>query len=166
MLQWWIAAVLLVVILSLFFLTDDGSLKTGSAMPSEVQGTFTLLLHGCRTSDALDNVAILKKEGDPYTIELYAPGFMYSVKSGLSGTTALKEAEQFVRCNINSERSQLRKIIGPAGNSIGYEVRPLYSASMFGRDDILNVRYAVKERKIVAYVNLDPTIEKQRTYTP
>jgi hypothetical protein len=163
MVQWWVVAAILLVILSIFFFADGGHLKTESAAPSEVQGTFTLLLYGCRTSDALDNVAILKREGDPYTFEIYAPDFMYSVKPGLSAAAALKEAEQFVRCNINSERSQLLRIIGPAGNSIGYEVRPLYSISMFGRDDILDIQYTIKERKVVVYVKLDPAVERQRT---
>jgi hypothetical protein len=135
---------------------------TEAAVSSEVQGTFTLILYGCRSSDDIENMAVLDKEGDAFTFEIFAPDFSYTVKTGVPAGEALAEAEKFVRCNINSEGSQLKKILGPAGNSIGFELRPLYSPVRFGIQDVLNVTYTVKERQVAAYIKLDPDVDRSR----
>jgi len=57
----------------------------------------------------------------------------------------------------------LHRILSPAGAGIGFELRPLYSAATFGRDDILDVRYSIKDRKIVVRIELDPSIDRQAT---
>ena len=156
-----IAAIILVIIVGLVVLSGNSYLKTEAANPAEVQGQFTLLLYGSSSRNDLANVAILDKEGDPYSFEIYAPDFSFTVQAGLSAEQALQEAERFVRRNIHFERSRLHRILSPAGAGIGYELRPLYSISTFGRDDILNVRYSIKERKIVVHIELDPEIERQ-----
>jgi hypothetical protein len=57
-----IAAVLLIII-GLFFFMGNDHLKTETAAPAEVQGTYTVLLHGCRHSDDLENIDILTGKG-------------------------------------------------------------------------------------------------------
>jgi len=148
------------IIVGLFFMARNGHLETEAAAPAEVKGTFTLLLHGCRYPDDLENIAILGKEGDAHSFEIYAKDSAYMVKNGLTGEQALKEAEQFVRCNIHFERTGLRKILIPGGGSIGFEVQPIYSASRFGTNPVLDVHYAIRGRKVTVYVKLDPEIEK------
>jgi hypothetical protein len=157
-----IAAVVVLIIIALISLSGENHLKTEVANPADVQGKFTLLLYGCSSLNDLANIAILDKEGDPYSFEIYASDISYAIKTGLNATEALREAEQFVRSNIQSERSQLRRILSPAGAGIGYELRPLYSVVTFGKDDILDVRYVIRDRKIVVHIELDPTIELQR----
>ena len=158
-----IAAVVVLIIIALISLSGNNHLKTEAANLAEVQGKFTLLLYGCSSRDDLANIAILDKEGDPYSLEIYAPDFSYTTKAGLNAAEALREAERFVRCNFQSERSQLRRILGPAGAGVGFELRPLYSVVTFGKDDVLDVRYVIKDRKIVVHIELDPAIELQRT---
>jgi hypothetical protein len=81
------------------------------------------------------------------------------VKTGLTAEEALKQAELFIRCSVHYQQSRLSKILDPTGNIIGYEVRPLYSPIRFGRYDVLDIQYTIKDNKIVVYVKLDPTIE-------
>jgi len=135
-------------------------LKTEETMPAEIQGTYTLLLYGCRSVDDVENVAILDKEGDPFTFDIFAPDFEYKVKTGLPAEEALKAAEQFIRCSFHYQKSQLSRIVGPSGEVIGYEVRPLYSPLRFGRYDLLDIQYTFKADKVVVYIRLDPTVER------
>jgi hypothetical protein len=152
------------IILSLFFFASDKHLKTETALPSEMQGTFTLMLYGCRSADDIENMVLFDKEGDAFTFEIYSPEFSYTVKTNVPAGDALAEAEKFVRCNINCEGSQLRKILGPGGNSIGFELKPLYSPVLFGIRDVLDIGYVIKERKVTAYIKLDSNAEKTRRY--
>ncbi len=154
----------MLIIIGLIYLSGYNRLKTEAAKPADVQGKFSLLLYGCSSQDDLANIAILDKEGDPYSFEIYAPDYSYTRKTGLDGSEALQEAERFVRCNIRSERSRLQRILGPDGTGIGFELRPLYSVAAFGKDDVLDVRYVNKERKILVYIELDPAIEMQRVH--
>jgi hypothetical protein len=145
-----IAAIVLLIIIGVIALSRDSQLKTEAADLAEVQGKFTLLLYGSGFPNDYVNIAILDKEGDPYSFEIYAPDFSYTVKTGLDASQALREAERFVRRNILSERSRLRRVLTPAGAGVGFELRPLYPVTAFGKDDILDVRYSIKDRKIVA----------------
>ena len=157
-----IVVVAALIILSLFFFASDNHLKTEAALPSEMQGTFTLMLYGCRSADDIENMVLFDKEGDAFTFEIHAPGFSYTVKTNVSAGDALAEAEKFVRCNLNCEGSQLRKILGPGGNSIGFELKPLYSPVLFGIRDVLDVSYVIKERKVTAHIKVDSNVEKTR----
>lgn len=129
--------------------------------PAEVTGTYTLLLYGCRYPDDVENVAILDKEGDPYTITIYAPDFRYKMKTGLPAEEALKQAEQFVKCSVHYQQMRFSKIPDTTGNIVGYEARALYSPIRFGMYDVLNVQYVVRDSKIVVYIKLDPTVDNE-----
>jgi hypothetical protein len=145
-------------------LTTGNHLRIEAAKPSEVTGTYTLYLYGCRYPDDLENVALLDKEGGPYTIEIYAPDTRYKVKTGLLAEEALKQAEQFVKCSVHYQDTRFSKIpdqAGTAGNIIGYEVRALYSPIRYGIYDVLDVQYVVQDDKIVVYIKLDPAVEMQ-----
>ncbi len=156
-----IAVIVLAIIISLIVLSGDIHLKTEAANPAEVQGTFRLLLYGSGSPNDFANVAILDREGDPYSFDIHAPKFSYTIRAGLNAAQALQEAERFVRRNIQSERSLLKRVLSPAGAGIGFELRPLYPVTAFGKDDILNVRYSIKDRRIVVRIELDPAIERQ-----
>lgn len=153
----------LVISLTVSACTSMGGrhLRIEPAKPSEVTGTYTLLLYGCRYPDDVENVALLEKEGDPYTIEIYAPDFRYKVKTGLSAEDALKQAEQFVKCSVHYQQTRFSKIPDPAGGIAGYEARGLYSPIRFGMYDVLDVQYVARDNKIVVYIKLDPDVEKE-----
>lgn len=158
------ALVAALVIIGLFVLySADNYLRTELANAAEVQGRFTLLLYGCPSPDELANIAVLDREEDPYSFEIPAPGFASRTRTGLTAAEALQEAEKFVRCNIRSERTAVRRILGPDSRVIGFEVRPLYSVAAFGKDDILDVRYLIRDKQITVQVQLDPAVELQRT---
>ena len=50
----------------------------------------------------------------------------------------------------------------PSCAVIGFELRPSYSVVRFGKDDVVHVRYVIKNRKIVVYLELNPAIELHR----
>jgi hypothetical protein len=158
-----IVAVVVLIIIAIISYSRDNYLKTEAANFADVQGRFTLLLYSCHSRDDLANIAILDSEGDPYSFKIYAPDSSYAIKAGLNATEALQEAERFVRCNMQSERSRLRRILSPAGAGIGFELRPLYPIVTFGKDDVLDVRYSIKDRKIIVHIKLDSAIELQRS---
>src|SRR5512139_1174686 len=102
-----LAILILLVLFGLYALSGERYLKTEPASPAEVQGKFTLFLYGCRSRDDIENVAVLDREEDAYAFEIMAPDFSYTVKRGLNAEDALREAELFVTCNIEFERSRL-----------------------------------------------------------
>lgn len=156
-----IAILLLSLIITSCVLTTGNHLRIEAAKPSEVTGTYTLYLYGCRYPDDLENVALLDKEGGPYTIEIYAPDTRYKVKAGLLAEEALKQAEQFVKCSVHYQDTRFSKIPDPAGNIIAYEVRALYLPIRYGMYDVLDVQYVARDNKIVVYIKLDPAVEMQ-----
>lgn len=140
-------------------------LKTEEVKAEEVTGTFTLVLYGARYSNDLETIAFLDKEGDEYEFEPYAPEFDYKVKKGVSGADALREARKFVSFHNAFWRSQLSKILDGKGNTIGFEVRPLYLPFIYGRDDLLEVNYEIKSGKVIAYIRLTPQVFNNRFFS-
>jgi hypothetical protein len=153
--------VLLLVIASVSFAQAE-YLKTEEVKAEEITGTFTLILYGARFSTDLETIALLDKEGDGYDVEPYAPEFDYKVKKGVPGADALREARKFVNFHNAFWRSQLSKILDEKGNTIGYEVRPLYLPFIYGRSDLLDVNYDIKNGKVIAYIRLTPQIFTHR----
>ncbi|HTG00237.1 MAG TPA: hypothetical protein VK654_06585 [Nitrospirota bacterium] len=153
--------IVLLFIVGLSVRSSDRYLKTDHANFAEVRGTFVLLLCGPRASGELVSVAILDREGDAYTFKIAAPEFSYGVQPGLTAADALQKAEKFVKRHIQSEGVQLRKVLGPGGGEIGFELKPLYPVTAFGRDDIIDVRYEIKERNVTVHIALDSAVEKQ-----
>ena len=158
-----LAALVILIIIGIAALSGDRHLRTEPAVPADVQGKFTLLLSGCSSRDDIENVAILDREEDAYSFEIMAPEFSTTVTSGLSAGAALKKAEEFVRCNINVTRSQLRRVLGPSGAVVGFAVTPLYPVILFGREDVVDMQYTIKGRAIAVRIRLDPVIERART---
>jgi hypothetical protein len=135
-------------------------LKTETADPVEIKGTFTVIFYGGAYADDLETVAILDTEGDQYSFEPFAPDFDYVTKKGLSAGEALAAAEKFIRFHPSFWRTQLIKIIDPEGKSIGFELKPLYIPFIYGTSDVLDVYYwPKKEGKIKVTIKLKPSLE-------
>lgn len=107
------------------------------------------------------NVAFLDKEGDPYTMEIYAPDFQYKTENNVPAGDAFARADQFIRCNVNYQQTQVRKILDLQGNVAGYEVRPLYAPFRYGMLDVMIISYTIRENRIIIYVRLDPRVEAE-----
>src|SRR5512137_1894744 len=98
----------------------DPGLRTEEVPPQDVQGTFTLILHGARHSDDLQTLAVLDREGDAYEFKVFAPDFDYRVKKGVPAREALEEALQFVGFHSSFHRSRVSRILDPQGRTVGY----------------------------------------------
>jgi len=153
-----------VLILILFVFSSSFAiainLKTIEASNEEVKGAFTLILYGGRDMNDIEKLAILDLEGDKYTFEPYAPEFDYRIKKSLAEKEALEMAHEFVSSHNAFYRSQLSRIIDDKGNTIGYELRPLYMPFIYGVSDVLDVYYSLKGEKVRAYIRIIPSVER------
>jgi len=137
-------------------------LKTEEVKTSDVTGTFTLIMYGCGYHGDMDNVAILAGEDAQRPFEIFAPEFSYRIKKNVAARDALKEAERFIGCSSRINQSfHLAKILDGDGNTIGYELRPLYSR-LSAASDVLDISY-VSNGKVTVRIKLKEEIERQLT---
>jgi hypothetical protein len=127
-----------------------------------VTGTYRLILYGCNHLRDLETFALLDREGDGYTFEPFGPDFNYIVEKGVSAEEALKEAEKFITCNPGYIRPQLAKIIEPEGNTLGYEIKPLYLAFVYSVPDVLETYYFLHGDKVIARFRVRPTARESQ----
>ncbi|MFH7319762.1 hypothetical protein ACHHRT_04015 [Desulfurivibrio sp. D14AmB] len=114
--------------------------------------TYTLILHGCNFGNDPATVAFLRREDQPYTLTPYSPEFQYRLHSGLKADKALAQARDFVNCSPHFSHSSLRGILGPAGELIGYELRPSYQPLFFRWRDLLDISYSLRAERVVIYI--------------
>ena len=126
---------------------------------SEIKGSYTVIYYGCNYFNDLETIAFLDKEDGEYNFEPYASDFKYRVNKGVSAEEAIATAIKFVNCNTSFSRVQVSSILAPNGETIGYEVRPLYRPFAYGFDDVLYTNYWLKDGKVVIYVRLLPSIQ-------
>jgi hypothetical protein len=71
-------------------------------------------------------------------------------------------ADKFVSWHSSFVRTQTSKILAPSGEIIGYEIRPLYMLTTFGKEDVMYVDYLLKEHnRIEVHIHLDHDVEKK-----
>lgn len=131
-----------------------------SAEESQVAGSYRLILYGCTHFDDPETLAILDKEEDPYVFEPYTPAFNYRVKKGLSAKEALAEAEKFVDCHNAFRRYQIAGLVDAKGETLGFEVRPLFMPFVFGMEDVIRTDYRIKGDKVIVRIRLSESLEK------
>jgi hypothetical protein len=156
-----VTLLLILILLTANACVNVAYLRTDKSEPSEISGTYTLLLYGGRYSEDVENVAILDKEGDRYSFEIYAPEYDYVAKKDIPAREALAEAEKHAGSHRSFFRSALRAILDPESNVIGYELRPLYHVQEFGDPDILYIDYALKDDTVIAKIRLKYELEKR-----
>lgn len=147
-----LAVLAVLIVLAMQSCMNKHYLRTEKALPAEIAGTYTLLLHGNRYGNDVENVAVLDKEGDRYSFEILAPPYDYSIQSGLSAEEALKKAGEHVRSHHAFLDPWLSRIFDREGNIAGYEMRPLYRPLEFGYSDILYVDYRIRDSKIIVWI--------------
>jgi hypothetical protein len=130
-----------------------------SANPSEIKGTYTLILYGCNYIGDIQNMAILVDEKSEHPVEIYALDAMYKIKRGLLGPQALSEANTFINCSSHTVwQTVLRRISDNGDRTIGYELKPLYRTWEFGLPEVLLSSYSLKNGKVTAYIRLEPGV--------
>jgi hypothetical protein len=142
----------LIIVLAAGYACSQRYLRTESATPGEITGTYTLILYGGNYANSVKNIAILAKEGTPYTFDIYEPSFDYRIIKGVPSREALTAAEKFVRSNPNFWKIQINEILAPQGGVIGYEVKPLYYPTAFGNSDIIRTYYKMTGNKVTVYI--------------
>lgn len=131
-----------------------------SADPSEIKGTYTLILYGCRYADDLENIVVLVDAKSKFQFEVYALENMYKVKKEVSGPEAIREATAFLNCGMHTVwQTVLRKISDADGRTIAYELKPLYRPWEFKNPEVLLSSYTLHEGKVTAYFTLDPSVK-------
>jgi hypothetical protein len=136
-------------------------LATKPASPSDIAGTYTLLLYGCHYPADIKDLAILVDSNSRYPVEIFDLPTSYKTKKDVAGPQALKEAEAFVRCSFKHViGTQLRRILDDKGGTVGFEVRPLFFPLEFGQQDVLRVNYEMKGDVVRAYIRLDQDVKR------
>jgi hypothetical protein len=147
------------LVLSLSSCEGGRYLKAQEVSPSDLSGTYTLLLYGGRYGGDLQNVAILDKDADRYTFEIFAPDFDYKTERGLTAAEAIERAERFVRFHYGYSKTQWKEVLDPSGSVIGYEARPLYRPLEAGYPDILDISYVLMDAKVVVRIRFKAELE-------
>lgn len=118
-------------------------LRTRNAKQSELKGTYTVIFCGRDYLLDLETVAILQSEETGKYTFFHPVAPEYRIMQRLDAKKALEEAEKFVSGHPNYWRSQLSKIINSKGETVGYEVRPLYHPFTYGLADVLDISYKI-----------------------
>ena len=153
------------LMLLLLFLTpvqaSGRDLATRAASPSDITGTYTLLLYGCHYPEDIKDLAILVDANSRYTVEIYDLPTSYKTKKDVAGPEALRESEKFVRCSFRRVTgTRIRRIVDEQGGTVGFEVRPLFFPLEFGQQDVMLVNYEVRDGSVRAYVRLDDDVKR------
>jgi hypothetical protein len=137
-------------------------LRTELVEKPAITGTYKVILYGANHYNDIATVALLVPEESKYSFEIFAPEFTYRTITGLPAEAAIERALKFVGWHSDFMRSQTSRIIDVNGQTIGYEVRPLYRQTTFGLQDVMQVNYFLKDMNTVeVHVRLDPEIERK-----
>jgi hypothetical protein len=139
-------------------------LRTASIVDNgSINGVFTVILYGTQEYESLNTIAFLDREGDGYELIPYAPEFNYRVIRNVKDEEAVEKALHYISTqNPDFQNPQIRAILDEQGNTIGYELRPLYRIFVYGLSDVLQVHYTpMGGGKIRISIDLDPWIEKR-----
>lgn len=127
---------------------------------TEISGTVTLYLYGCRYPADVKNAAFLIREEAGYTFDIFDLATSYTTKRGVPAAQALREAQAFLQCtNRRVTSTALRRVSDDTGGILGYEMRPLYFPLEFGVPDILLISYVLRDRVVSAYIEYQPGVE-------
>jgi len=75
--------------------------------------------------------------------------------NGLTGQQALQTARRFIDFYAQHNTTGQRAITSPAGEVIGYELRPLYHPFVYGVSDVMDITYDHQSQgKVIVSVEL------------
>jgi hypothetical protein len=153
-------AAALVVLFTIQGCSHGIQLRTESADPKGIEGTYDLFTYGCRYPKDIEHAAFLIAPDKAGMVELYVPAKSYKVKRSIPADQALAEADTHVRCGVRTVvEVRVHRIPDGSGGTLGFEVLPRYALSEVGGMDPLNVSYSLKDGKITVYIRLQPDVE-------
>jgi len=153
-------AAALIVLFTIQGCSHGTLLRTKTADPKGIEGTYDLFTYGCRHPEDIEHVAFLIEPDKAGMVLFYFPDKSFNLKSGLSADKALAEADTHVRCGVRVvETVRVQRILDGSGGTLGFEVLPRYSLSEVGAMDPVNVNYVLKDGKIGVYIQLQPGVE-------
>jgi len=156
------SAAALIVLFAIQGCSHGPQLRTESADPTRIEGTYDLFTYGCRFPKDIEHAAFLIAPDKAGMVELYVPATSYKIKRGMPADYALAEAEAHVRCGIRTVlSSRVHRIPDGSGGTLGYEVLPRYAPTEVGGMDPLTVSYSLKDGKVTVYIRLLPDVEKK-----
>lgn len=138
-------------------------LRTASIADNKrITGIFTVILYGTQDYESLNTIAFLDIEGDGYELNPFAPEFNYRVIKNIHDQEAVEKALHFISIqNRYFRNAQTRRILDKGGNTIGYELRPLYRSFGYGLSDVLLVSYSPMERgKVKVSITIDQQVKR------
>jgi hypothetical protein len=143
---------------------NQNYIKTEFADKAGITGNFTVILYGANHYNDIATVAFLVRNDSGYTFDIFAPAFNYRVIKDLPAKDALDTAKRFVAWHPDFKESRISKILNYNSEIIGYEVRPLYMQTTFGREDVMYIDYFPKNKdKVVVHIKLYDDVERKLT---
>jgi len=89
-------------------------------------GRFDLILYGMENSQDLESVALMVRRESGYRLEAVTPTRIAAVMRDISASEAKDAGTDFLRKSTVLNTVATRRIIGPKGEDLGYELRPVY----------------------------------------
>jgi hypothetical protein len=137
-------------------------LTTERAYEPDIKGKFTIIFYGYNYADDLETAVFFDIEGDGFTFEPYARDYDFQIAKGIDASLGLKEAKWFVSRHTSFISSRMRKILDPNGTVIGYEMRPIYHITTYGRSDMIDIYYRIADAKIIITVDIKDFYKKRK----
>jgi len=110
-----------------------GGCATSQVLPThsgpvdlEAPGTFDLILYGMQNGSDFETVAVLDRRGDAYKIEPVTMNHVRRFVEDVPAAEASQMAHEFLRRLLMINTVASKKIMGPDGAVIGYELRPIF----------------------------------------
>jgi hypothetical protein len=125
-----------------------------------ISGFFDVTFYYNQDYDGLKQIVILDVVDDDYEIVLYEPEYFVQTVKHVSGDDAIVNAITFLRDHQNYINYKTIAIVDHMGNTIGYEIRPLYTPEMYGIGDVMDSHYTLEDDGTVrAYISLKEQIK-------
>lgn len=123
---------------------------------ADIMGLYTTIFYGRHYAEEADAVVIMDLEGDEYTFVPKGRIMDFETLKSITAAEAFYESEPFFDLHAAySGKSAVRRILNPEGRTIGYEIRPFYLPSYYGKEDVVIPEYRMsKEGRIYFRVKL------------
>ncbi len=115
---------------------------------------FTLIYLLGRDMDDRRRAVILDLEGDGIEFIPTVPDFEYEILLSVSISEAIYETEIFFGHQAVITNYYFKRVLGPEGSIIGYEIRPTYVKNMYGNFDPLKIKYKFNRRRVSVTIGI------------
>ena len=113
-------------------------------------GEFNLILYGMETPYDVETVAILDRADDIYQISSRAKLEEFRIHNKLTKEEASQKAINFLNESIIIKNIEIKSILGPNREVIGYEFRPIFQPAQV-ENSYYDCRYILQERNNVLF---------------